>query len=69
MECCRPDHGYSPDSKAIKLLFEVLSSYDREQQRMFVQFLTGSPRLPVGGKILIIDLNSKNNSENLPFSI
>ncbi|CAG9853614.1 unnamed protein product [Phyllotreta striolata] len=49
MECCRPDHGYTADSRAIKFLFEVLSSYDREEQRMFVQFLTGSPRLPVGG--------------------
>ncbi|XP_030755174.1 E3 ubiquitin-protein ligase TRIP12 isoform X2 [Sitophilus oryzae] len=49
MECCRPDHGYTADSRAIRFLFEVLSSYDREEQRMFVQFLTGSPRLPVGG--------------------
>ncbi|XP_048518532.1 E3 ubiquitin-protein ligase TRIP12 isoform X3 [Dendroctonus ponderosae] len=49
MDCCRPDHGYTADSKAIRFLFEVLSSYDREEQRMFVQFLTGSPRLPVGG--------------------
>jgi E3 ubiquitin-protein ligase TRIP12 len=49
MECCKPDHGYTPDSRAIRFLFEVLSSYDREEQRMFVQFLTGSPRLPVGG--------------------
>lgn len=49
LECCRPDHGYTADSKAIRFLFEVLSSYDREEQRMFVQFLTGSPRLPVGG--------------------
>ncbi|KAL3281120.1 hypothetical protein HHI36_004342 [Cryptolaemus montrouzieri] len=49
MECCRPDHGYNADSRAIRFLFEVLSSYEREQQRLFVQFLTGSPRLPVGG--------------------
>ncbi|XP_076254826.1 E3 ubiquitin-protein ligase ctrip isoform X2 [Rhynchophorus ferrugineus] len=49
MECCRPDHGYTADSRAIRFLFDVLSSYDREEQRMFVQFLTGSPRLPVGG--------------------
>lgn len=49
LECCRPDHGYTADSKAIRFLFEVLSSYNREEQRMFVQFLTGSPRLPVGG--------------------
>lgn len=51
MECCRPDHGYTADSRAIKFLFEVLSSYDREEQRMFLQFLTGSPRLPVGGEL------------------
>ncbi|XP_060516709.1 E3 ubiquitin-protein ligase TRIP12 isoform X2 [Cylas formicarius] len=49
MECCRPDHGYNIDSRAIKYLFEVLSSYNGDEQRMFVQFLTGSPRLPVGG--------------------
>lgn len=49
MECCRPDHGYTSDSRAIKFLFDVLSSYDTEEQRMFVQFITGSPRLPVGG--------------------
>lgn len=57
MDCCRPDHGYTADSRAIRFLFEVLSSYNREEQRMFVQFLTGSPRLPVGGNpntILIV---------------
>ncbi|KAI1287488.1 E3 ubiquitin-protein ligase TRIP12 [Halotydeus destructor] len=48
-ECCHPDHGYTPDSSAIKYLFEVLSSYNNEEQRRFLQFVTGSPRLPVGG--------------------
>ncbi|XP_030237248.1 E3 ubiquitin-protein ligase TRIP12 isoform X6 [Gadus morhua] len=49
MECCRPDHGYTHDSRAVRFLFEVLSSKDAEQQRLFLQFVTGSPRLPVGG--------------------
>ncbi|KAM4042651.1 E3 ubiquitin-protein ligase TRIP12-like isoform 1-T2 [Anomaloglossus baeobatrachus] len=49
MECCWPDHGYTHDSQAVKFLFEILSSFDREQQRLFLQFVTGSPRLPVGG--------------------
>ncbi|XP_067014060.2 E3 ubiquitin-protein ligase TRIP12 isoform X3 [Anabrus simplex] len=49
MECCRPDHGYTADSRAIRFLFEILSMYDREEQRLFIQFVTGSPRLPVGG--------------------
>ncbi|XP_072317894.1 E3 ubiquitin-protein ligase TRIP12 isoform X1 [Eucyclogobius newberryi] len=49
MECCRPDHGYTHDSRAVRSLFDVLSSFDAEQQRLFLQFVTGSPRLPVGG--------------------
>ncbi|KAG9343628.1 hypothetical protein JZ751_013798 [Albula glossodonta] len=49
MECCRPDHGYTHDSRAVRFLFEVLSSFNAEQQRLFLQFVTGSPRLPVGG--------------------
>lgn len=48
-ECCRPDHGFTLDSPAIRMLFDVLSSYDNVQQRGFVQFVTGSPKLPVGG--------------------
>lgn len=48
-ECCRPDHGYTADSRAIRFLFEILSQYDRKEQRLFIQFVTGSPRLPVGG--------------------
>lgn len=50
MECCKPDHGYNADSRAIKFLFEVLSSYNRDERRLFIQFLTGTPRLPVGGE-------------------
>lgn len=49
MECCRPDHGYTHDSRAIKSLFEILSNYNKTEQRHFLQFVTGSPRLPVGG--------------------
>ncbi|CAG0905389.1 unnamed protein product, partial [Cyprideis torosa] len=49
MESCRPDHGYTHDSRAIRWFFEILSSYEEEEQRTFLQFLTGTPRLPVGG--------------------
>lgn len=49
MDCCRPDHGYSHDSRAVQLLFQVLSDYTIDEQRNFIQFVTGSPRLPVGG--------------------
>lgn len=53
MECCRPDHGYTHDSKAVRFLYQLLSSYDLFQQRDFLQFVTGSPRLPVGGQCQI----------------
>lgn len=49
LECCRTDHGYTPDSRAIRFLFEVMAEYNSEEQRQFIQFVTGSPRLPVGG--------------------
>ncbi|XP_025078831.1 E3 ubiquitin-protein ligase TRIP12-like isoform X3 [Pomacea canaliculata] len=49
MECCRPDHGYTHDSRAVRFLYQLLASYDLQQQRDFLQFVTGSPRLPVGG--------------------
>ncbi|XP_050411436.2 E3 ubiquitin-protein ligase TRIP12 [Patella vulgata] len=49
MDCCRPDHGYSQDSQAVKYLFEILSQYNSKEQRDFIQFVTGSPCLPVGG--------------------
>uniref|UniRef100_A0A1B6CDK3 E3 ubiquitin-protein ligase n=1 Tax=Clastoptera arizonana TaxID=38151 RepID=A0A1B6CDK3_9HEMI len=49
IECCRLDHGYTSESKAVKYLFQVLSNYTSQEQRDFVQFVTGSPRLPVGG--------------------
>ncbi|OTF76322.1 E3 ubiquitin-protein ligase TRIP12-like protein [Euroglyphus maynei] len=49
MESCKIDHGFTPESRAIKFLFEILSSYNHEEQRKFLQFLTGFPRLPIGG--------------------
>ncbi len=48
-EACKPDHGFNLDSSAIRLLYEILSSYNRDEQRQFLQFVTGCPRLPVGG--------------------
>ena len=48
-ECCRPDHGYTSESTAVHFLYKILSSYEVDEQRQFLQFVTGSPRLPVGG--------------------
>lgn len=48
-ECCKPDHGYKINSRAVKFLLKILSDYTPVEQRLFLQFTTGSPRLPVGG--------------------
>ena len=53
IECTRCDHGYTHDSKAVQFLFEILASYTSDEQRLFLQFVTGSPRLPVGGFFIV----------------
>lgn len=53
-ECIRPDHGYNAESRAIRMLIDILASYNREEQRLFLQFVTGSPRLPTGGKQIFL---------------
>lgn len=46
---CHADHGFTMSSPPVRWLFEVLAEMDIGMQRRFVQFLTGSPYLPVGG--------------------
>jgi E3 ubiquitin-protein ligase TRIP12 len=43
------DHGYSKDSRELKWLREILAEMSPQQQRAFLHFATGCPRLPVGG--------------------
>jgi len=47
-ESCKPDHGYSLESPAIIYLFQIMAGYNQEEQRAFLQFVTGCPRLPIG---------------------
>jgi E3 ubiquitin-protein ligase TRIP12 len=37
------------ESKAIRDLIEIMTLYDKNSRRDFLQFLTGSPKLPIGG--------------------
>lgn len=50
MESTRCDHGYNLNSRAVKWLFDLMAHFNIDEQRAFLQFVTGSPRLPVGGK-------------------
>ncbi|KAF9071607.1 hypothetical protein BDP27DRAFT_1382427 [Rhodocollybia butyracea] len=48
-EAIKADHGFNPESRAIRDLVEILSEYDPSTRRDFLQFITGSPKLPIGG--------------------
>jgi E3 ubiquitin-protein ligase TRIP12 len=49
VEVLKADHGFNVESRAIRDLVEVMSSYDPSMRRAFLQFITGSPKLPIGG--------------------
>ncbi|KAJ0503251.1 putative HECT domain, armadillo-like helical, HECT, E3 ligase catalytic domain-containing protein [Helianthus annuus] len=50
------DHGYTASSPPILHFLEIIQEFDYEQQKAFVKFVTGSPRLPLGG---LASLNPK----------
>jgi len=48
-QAIRPDHGFTHDSVQIGWLVDMLNGFTPDKRRKFLQFVTGSPRLPVGG--------------------
>jgi len=59
MDSVKADHGYNMDSKSVKNLLQAMSEMTPAQRRDFLQFTTGSPKLPIGGMypILMFDLS------------
>ncbi|KAJ5899399.1 hypothetical protein N7495_004143 [Penicillium taxi] len=49
MDSIKADHGFNIDSKSVRNLLLTLSEFDKQQRRDFLQFVTGSPKLPIGG--------------------
>ncbi|ABN67843.2 ubiquitin--protein ligase [Scheffersomyces stipitis CBS 6054] len=43
------NHGFTKESDAIKSLITILVQFNEEERRAFLQFLTGAPKLPIGG--------------------
>jgi len=43
------DHGYTRSSRAVGFLLDIICEFTEPQLRQFLKFVTGSPRLPVGG--------------------
>lgn len=48
-EALKADHGFNPESRAIRDLVEIMADYDPQTRREYLQFITGSPKLPIGG--------------------
>ncbi|KAJ7587961.1 ubiquitin-protein ligase [Mycena floridula] len=48
-EAVKADHGFNIESRAIRDLLEIMSEYDGPARRSYLQFITGSPKLPIGG--------------------
>ncbi|KAJ5173289.1 hypothetical protein N7492_005882 [Penicillium capsulatum] len=49
MDSMKADHGFNMDSKSVRNLLQTMSELDSQQRRDFLQFVTGSPKLPIGG--------------------
>ncbi|KAI8996413.1 hypothetical protein BD414DRAFT_455102 [Trametes punicea] len=47
-EALKADHGFNVESRAIRDLIEIMSEYDVPTRRSYLQFITGSPKLPIG---------------------
>jgi len=49
MDSIKADHGFNMDSKSVKNLLQTMSELTMSERREFLQFTTGSPKLPIGG--------------------
>ncbi|RDL36512.1 Hect, E3 ligase [Venustampulla echinocandica] len=49
MDSIKADHGFNMDSKSVKNLLQTMSELTPSERRDFLQFTTGSPKLPIGG--------------------
>ncbi|KAJ3161978.1 Ubiquitin fusion degradation protein 4 [Geranomyces michiganensis] len=48
-DAIRADHGFNADSPTVQHLITYMSQLTPFQRREFLQFVTGSPKLPIGG--------------------
>jgi E3 ubiquitin-protein ligase TRIP12 len=53
MDSIKADHGFNMDSKSVKNLLQTMSELTLAERRDFLQFTTGSPKLPIGGMYYI----------------
>lgn len=57
MDSIKADHGFNMDSRSVRNLLQTMSEFDLQQRRDFLQFVTGSPKLPIGGMYCFSSVN------------
>lgn len=45
----KANHGYNTDSISVEQLLHIMNTFTLKERREFLQFITGSPKLPIGG--------------------
>ncbi|KAF0923852.1 hypothetical protein E2562_007711 [Oryza meyeriana var. granulata] len=64
------DHGYTSGSPPVINLLEIIQEFGCHQRRAFLQFITGSPRLPPGGlaalnpKLTVVRKHNSNEADD-----
>ncbi|KAL6841297.1 hypothetical protein ACP4OV_028815 [Aristida adscensionis] len=64
------DHGYTSSSPPVINLLEIIQEFGSQQRRAFLQFITGSPRLPPGGlaalnpKFTVVRKHNSNEADD-----
>ena len=68
-----PSHGFNKESLVYEGLIEILMKMTNEERKMFLLFVTGSPRLPIGGfknlypKLTVVMFQSEYNENTMNF--
>ena len=68
-----PSHGFNKESLVYQGLIEILMKMTNEERKMFLLFVTGSPRLPIGGfknlypKLTVVMFQSEYNENTMNF--
>jgi len=65
MDSIKADHGFNLDSPSVRNLLQTMSEFTPQQRRDFLQFITGSPKLPIGG-MSITSIPSQHMLTHIP---
>lgn len=62
--------GYIESSNVIRNLWQVLNEYPEDMKRLFLSFVTGTDRAPIGGlrKLVLVIQRAEGDSNRLPTS-